>query len=182
VDSNIKVCTGVVTGAIPMRVIPVDCFPIVGYDSPAGCIEASLRHPLQARARTDTAKLAGTAVADAYWTDTDHVIGFSNGLLLHVFLSGTEVDWAVSDQPPPLDEKEVEHIGAPPVIHRWPTTAESRMDRTALAAARIGREFKQLFVTGLSFLIYCRGVLIWCFSAIRDTERGRTILYVREDD
>jgi hypothetical protein len=87
-------------------------------------------------------------------------------LLLHVFLTGTEVNWAVSDQPPPLDEKEVERIGTPPVIHRWPTTAESRMDRTALAAARIGREFKQLFVTGLGLLIYCRGVLIWRFSAI----------------
>jgi hypothetical protein len=182
VDDNIEIGTGVTTGAISMRVIPVEFFPIVGYDSPAECIEASLRHQLQARARTDTAKLAGASVADAHWTDTDHVIRFSNGLLLHVFLTDKEVDWAVSDQLPPLDEKEVERIGSPAVTHRWPTTAESRMDRTALAAARIGREFERLFVTGPGLLIYCRGVLIWRFSAIRDTERGRTILHVGEDD
>jgi hypothetical protein len=182
VNGNIEIGTGVVTGAILMRVISIEFFPIVGYDSPTECIEASLRHRLQARARTDTAKLAGATVADAHWTDTDHVIRFSNGLLLHVFLTDKEIDWAVSDQPPPLDEKEVERIGAPPGTHRWPTTAESPMDRTALAATRIGREFKQLFVISLGLLIYCSGVLIWSFSAIRDTERDRTILYVGEHD
>jgi hypothetical protein len=178
---------GATTGAILMRVIPVELFPIVGHDSPAECIEAAMRHPLQAKARADTAKLAGTTIAEAYWTGTDHVIRFSNGLLLHVFLTGKELDWAVTDQPPALDEKEVECMGAPPVILRWPKTArytmgECTMDRTALAAARIGREFVELFVNEHGLHIYCRRVLIWIFTTMRDTERGRTILYVWEDD
>jgi hypothetical protein len=97
----------------------------------------------------DTPPLAGTAVADAYWTGSDHVIRLSNGL-------STEVDWALGDQPPPRGEKEVEHIGTPPVIHRWPTTAESRMDRTALTAARIGREFNSCLLPASAYLICCR--------------------------
>jgi hypothetical protein len=181
VDGIITTGTGAITGAVMMRVIPVESFPIKGFDSPVEAIEAAIRHPLQAKAKADTAKLAGTTVVDAYWTDTDQVIHFSNGLLLHVFLTGEAVDWAVTDQPPPLDEKKVERIGAPPVTLRWPKTGEHPMDRTRLAAARISREFKQLFVTD-GVLIYCRGVSIWCFFAIRDTERDRTILYVCEDD
>ena len=96
VNGNIEIGTGVVTGAILMRLIPVEFFPFVGYDSPTECIEASLRHRLQARARTDTAKLAGASVADAYWTDTDHVIRFSNGLMLHVFLTDKEIAFSSS--------------------------------------------------------------------------------------
>jgi hypothetical protein len=184
VDGIITTGTGAITGAILMRVIHVEFFPSKGYDSPAECIEAALRHPLQAKARADTAKLVGTFVVDAYWTDTDHVIRFSNGLLLHVFLTGKEVDWAVTDQPPLLDEKEVECIGAPPVtLHLPKTTHRSQMDRTALATARIGRVFIELFVSDpTSLWIYCRGVLIWGFIGFRDTERDRTILYVCEDD
>jgi hypothetical protein len=170
-----------------MRVIPVELFPIVGYSSAAAAIDAAVRHPLQAKAGAETAKLTGATVAYAYWTDTDHVIRFSNGSLLHVFPTGTEVNWAVTDQMPALDEMEVESIGAPPVILRWPTTAkysmgEFTMDRGSLAAARIGREFAELFVNELGLLVYCHKVLIWRFTAMRDTGQGRTILKVWEDN
>jgi hypothetical protein len=164
-----------------------ELFPIVGYSSAAEAIDAAIRHPLQAKARAETAKLAGATVTDAYWTDTDQVIRFSNGLLLHVFPTGKEVNWAVTDQLPAIDESEVGRIGAPPVILRWPTTAkystgELTMDRTTLAAARIGRKFAEFFVNERGLLVYCRRVLIWCFTAVHDTLQGRTILNVQEDD
>lgn len=164
-----------------MRIIPVEGYPLKTYSSPEEAIDAFLRHPLQAKARADTAKLAGTTIFDAYWTDTDHVICFSNGLLVHVFLAGTAVDWTVTAEPPQLDEKDVERIGAPPVIFRWPN-GESQKDRSALAAARIGRKFTGLAVTDNMFLVYCSGVLIWHFWPVRDTDRDRPILNVFEDD
>jgi hypothetical protein len=81
----------------------------------------------------------------------------------------------------------VERVGAPPVILRWPTTAkystgELTMDGTTLAAARIGRKFAEFFVNERGLLVYCRRVLIWCFTAVHDTLQGRTILNVQEDD
>jgi hypothetical protein len=100
---------------------------------------------------------------------------------LHVFLSGDDVAWTVTDQAPPLDGKKAESVGAPPIILRWPTTGDSLMDRTVLATARIGREFKTLYVNE-GLYVYCRGVSIWWFFGIRDSERHRPILYISEVD
>jgi len=166
-----------------MRIIFVEPIPPkTRYYNIEAAIKAAIRHPLHAKAKADATKLSGTTIADAYWTGTDHVIRFSNGLLLHVFPAADGVDWAVICEPPPLNEKELERIGAPPVILRWPARSDYLMDRTALAAARIGREVIDLFSNGHGLFVYCRGILIWCFSRVLDAGRGQPILYVYEDD
>ena len=167
-----------------MRVIPVEPYPVRDtYASFEGAIAGALRHPLQAQAQADAAAFFGACVADAWWTDTDCVVQFSNGRLLHIWADGQVARWAVTDTPPTLDAAATERIGAPAVLCRWPPVVGDRVwDRSALAAKRVGSEFVRLFVTGGALLVYCRGQLIWWFSAARRTDLGVSILHVSEDE
>jgi hypothetical protein len=168
---------------VAVRVIPVEPYLVRDtYASFEGAIAGALRHPLQAQAKADTAALFGACVADAWWTDTDCVVQFSNGRFLHVWADGEVARWAVTATPPALDEAAVERIGAPAVLCRWPVVGDWVWGRSALAAKRVGGEFVRLFVTGGALLAYCRGQLIWWFSAARRTDLGVSILHVSEDE
>jgi hypothetical protein len=162
-----------------VRVIPVEPYPFETYPSFEGAITGALRHPLQSQARADTAALLNTRVADTWWTDTDYVVEFSNGRLLHVWADGQVARWVVTETPPALDA--VERIGAPAALCQWPVVGDAVWDRSALAAKRLGSEFVRLFVTGGALLVYCRGQLIWWFSAARRTDLGVSILHVCEE-
>ena len=166
-----------------MRVIPVEPYPVQdAYPGFEGAIAGALRHPLQSQARADTLAFLGARVADAWWTDTDCVIRFSNERLLHIWVDGHMVRWGVADTSPELSGAVVERIGAPAVICRWLVSGDEVRDRSALAAKRVGSEFVRLFVTGGALLVYCRGQLIWWFSAVHRTDTNLPMLYVTEDD
>lgn len=168
---------------MPPRVVPVEPYPLrESYDTFEGAIAGPLRDSLQPKARADTARLLGSRVMGAWWTDTDCVIRFSNGLLLHVRVDLGGVSWELVDAPPELVESETERIGAPAVTLRWPVVGDRVMDRAELAAKRMGSEFEQLFVTSGTLLVYCRGQLIWWFSAVRRTDTGQPLLFITEDD
>jgi hypothetical protein len=166
-----------------MRSIPVESYPLrESYDSFEGAIAGALNDPLQPKAKADTARLLGSRIEDAWWTDTDCVIRFSTGLLLHIRADTGAVSWDLVDFPPQFDESKPERIGAPTVLLRWSNEIAGPMNRSELAAKRIGAEVEQLFVTTGTLLVYCRDQLIWWFMAVRQTETGQPILYVTEDD
>ena len=64
----------------------------------------------------------------------------------------------------------------------WFVISRLARDRSALAAKRLGSEFVRLFVTLGALLVYCRGHLIWWFSAARRTDQGVSILHVSEGE
>ncbi len=165
-----------------VRIIPVDPYPLrETYDSFAGAIAGVLNAPLQSKAKADTARLLGSHIEDACWTDTACVIRFSNGLFLHVFVADEILSWQLTDGEPALCDA-VGRVGAPAVALRWPSQPEYLMDRSALTANRLGTEFVQLFTTNGALLVYCRARLIWWFSAIRRIDTGRAFLLMSEED
>ena len=166
-----------------VRIIPVEPYPVQEtYSSFAAGVAGALRHPLQLQAQEDTATLLNARVADTWWTDTDCVVEFSNDRLLHVWADGQVARWVVTETPPVLGRSAVERIGAPAVLCKWPVVGDEVWDRSALAAKRLGSEFVRLFVTGGALLVYCRGQLIWWFSAVRRTDMGVPILHVSEGE
>lgn len=166
-----------------MRIIPVESYPLrESYDSFGGAIAGALNDPLQPKAKADTVKLLGSRVEDAWWTDTACVIRFSNGLWLHIRVEDEAVCWSLLEVPPSLAVPEPVRIGSPAVMLRWPNMGDHVMNRSELAAKRLGSEFTQLFVTSGALLVYCRGQLIWWFSAVRQTETGCPFLFVTEGD
>ena len=166
-----------------MRIIPVEPYPLREvYSSFEEGIAGALRDPLQPQAQADTAKLLGARVADAWWTDSDCVIRFSNERLLHIWVVGPVVRWVVLDTTPELPGTVVERIGAPAIICRWPALGDEIWDRSALATKRVGSEFVRLFVTSGALLVYCRGQLIWWFSAAHREDMNLPMLHVTEDE
>ena len=168
-----------------MRIIPIDFYPLMKtYKSPEAAIEGAEDNPLQPRARADSMKLAGSTIVDAYWTDSDFVIRFSNERFLHIWACPGNAGWEVAETRPALDETKVRHVGAEPVTIRWPPNPDLRdspMDCSALTAKRRGAEFQRLFVNE-QLSVYCRGQLIWDFYSVRHTSLNRPILYVSESD
>ena len=164
-------------------VIPVSALlPSRTYDTPEAAIRGAYGHPLQPKAREDGARLIGAAVADAWWTEAEHAVAFSNGLFLHVRAEADEVAWTMTESPPVLPG-EVGRIGSPPVVLDWGTeVGRHPMDRSALAEKRLGAEVYLLFVNEMGLLLYCRRHLIWWFSAARRTDLDRPVLYVTEEE
>jgi hypothetical protein len=168
---------------VDVRVIPVEPYPVRDtYASFEGAIAGARRHPLQAQAQADTAALLQARIEDVWWTDTECVVQFSNARVLHIWADAEVARWAVVDTPPALDDAAVERIGAPAVTCKWSVVGDEVWDRSAMAAKRLGSEFLRLFVTGGALLVYCRGQLIWWFSAVRRTDLGTSILHVSEDE
>lgn len=169
-----------------MRIIPVTTYPLrKTYKTAEAAIEGAKNHPLQPNARADASKLAGTMVVDAYWTDTDFVIRFSNEQLLHIWACLDEIRWEVSETPPMVKEGEVRRVGSEPVVYRWrpgPGFGDQIHDWSTLTAKRRGAEFQRLFVNEGGLLVYVRGHLIWCFMVIRRTDCDQPILYVEEEN
>jgi hypothetical protein len=164
-----------------MRVITCESYPFEAtYKNPESAIAGGRNHPLQPKARADTEILAGSCIIDAFWTDTNFVLQFSNGKLLHVFLYGNRVAWEISDTPPTLVETALERIGADAVICRWgPEVGEGIMDRSGLIQSRRGKSFRMLFVNE-GLWLYCRGMEILYFAAVRSVEADGPFLYVSE--
>jgi hypothetical protein len=172
-----------------MRIMPVDAYPLKKeYGSPKAAMEGAKNNPLQPIARTDAEELLGTTIVDAYWTDTDFVIRFSNQRFLHIRVALDacqlgDVRWEVLEAPPAIRENELQRVGAEPVIHRWrPELGDHVHDCSALTTKRIGAEFERLFVNEAGLLVYFRGRSIWFFSAIRRTDLDQPILFVAEND
>jgi hypothetical protein len=167
-----------------MRIIPVESFPPPeGYDTIDAAIAGAMKHPRQSQAVSDTSRLRGAAIVDACWTDTDFVIRFSNGRLLHVFVSGQIVDWRVTESMPDVDDSQFERVGAEPVTLRWRSSGgDEVLDRSAMTAKRRGCDVERLFVNELGFLVDCRGQLIWWFMAVRRRDSGCAFLHVSESD
>jgi|GEM_PF-6097125 len=166
-----------------MRTILVDPYPIrETYTSFREAIVGVRNDPLQSKAKADAAKLLGSRVENACWTDTNCVVQFSNGLFLHIWVDGETLSWLVTETPPALDENASERIGAPGVMLSWPNAGDRLMDQSELAAKRLGSEFYTLFVTGGALLVYCRGHSIWWFAPTRRRDTGRSMLYVTEEE
>ena len=166
-----------------MRVISVDFYPLQVYYTPEEAIRRAKGHPLQGLARDHTKRLAGAEIADAWWTDTDFVIRFSGERYLHISVSkeGTGVTWQLVDVSPPLDPSVMERIGSPPIVVRWPSSKESTLDRTALAAKRRGCQFQKVWVNETGLLVYCQGHHPWGFHPIRRMDTNQPILYVGDE-
>jgi hypothetical protein len=139
-------------------------------------------HPLQPKAQSDSATLAGAIIEEAYWSDSDFVIRLSTGLYLHIWTAGDEVAWRVRDSAPLLEQKRIERVGAAPVIWRFDAVDDVVMDRSALFAKRRGSELQQLFVNEFGLLVYCKRNAIWWFHAGFRTDTGEPVLFVTEGD
>jgi len=165
-----------------MTSIPVRPYPFERtYDSFEAAIAGAERHPLQPKARSDTRWLLGASIAEAFWTDAEFVLGFSNGRWLHVFLHRSRVRWGVTETEPRLGDP-VQRIGSPPVVLDWGgDLGEVPEDRSSLAAARRGAEFTRLWFID-SLLVYTRGMPILWFSPIQRTDGGGDMLFVCEED
>jgi hypothetical protein len=167
-----------------MNVIPVSTRKkIIGYSTPEEAINATLNHPLNNRLKSDTAKLKGTKITEGYWTDNDFIIKFSNNLWIHVYSEDDIVKWTISELKPILEKDKIEGIGASPLSLSWENIDElSYMDKSKLLEDRIGKEFGELYLTDVSFLIYTKKQLILSFSALYRTDTNEDFLYVFEDD
>ena len=116
-----------------MRVIPVDSFPVrKSYSTIESAIAAAVSHPLQRKAQADSARLSGTTLLDACWTDTDFVILWSNELLLHIFLEREDVHWTVRKDSPAINGSRREQGESSPVVLRWPPPLGDDVRRTDL--------------------------------------------------
>jgi hypothetical protein len=167
-----------------VRIIPVTNYPLKSsYGSFEAAIEGATRNPLQPKAQADSENLAGTTVVDAYWNDVEFAIRFSNERFLHIWACPGEVGWEIVEDPPVVDESDVQRVGAEPVIHRWaaPLVDEVK-DCSTLVCKRRGAEFQRLFVNEIGLLVYCRRRLIWRFAAVRREDRDQPILSVSEGD
>jgi len=169
-----------------MRIIPVESCPQKkAYESFEAAIEGAQNNPLQPRARADSERLIGATVVDAYWTDRQFVVRFSNEQFLHIWACPEELKWEVTKFAPVIPERDVRRIGDEPVVHRWrpgPALGDHVQDCSALVAKRRGAEFQQLFVNQFGLWVYLRGHLVWHFGAIRRTDLDQPILAVCEDD
>jgi len=167
-----------------VRIIPVSNYPLkASYASFEAAIEGAKGNALQPKARTDTEKLAGTRVVDAYWSDTEFAIRFSNEKFLHIWAIPGEVGWDVVGDAPMANAADVQRVGAEPVVHRWATpVVDDVKDCSALVSKRRGAEFQQLFVNEMGLLVYCRRKLIWRFAAVRRQDLDQPILSVSECD
>ena len=166
------------------RIIPVRPGPPPrSYDSFEEAIRGAENHPDQEKARTDTKAFHGCTIVDAWWTDTDHVIRFSNQMLLHIWAGDVAVAWNVTEVQPQVDDSEVERVGSAPIILRFGGEAgDYLMDRSSLAKRRRGRLFRKLFVNEMGLLVYTDQPMIWWFGVVYRSDTDRRILYVHEDD
>jgi len=175
-------------GAETPQPIPIVSLPFAtrSYKTPEAAIAAAQLHPLLPKAKKDAARFAGAVVEDVFWTEAEHVIVLSNGLYLHVEARDDpkhtgDIAWRVSDNKPDL-KGEIETIGAPPVLIDWgPTEGVCPMDRSALAAKRLGTVAFDLWV-GEGLFVYCRSNPVWRFSATLNGDSGRPMLYVDDSE
>jgi hypothetical protein len=167
-----------------VRIIPVSNYPLKSsYGSFEAAIEGAKGNPLQPKARTDSAELADTTIVDAYWTDVQISIRFSNEKFLHIWASPGDVEWDVVDDPPMAQAPDIQRVGAEPVVHRWAAPiVDDVKDCSALVSKRRGAEFQRLFVNEIGLLVYCRRRLIWRFAAVRRVDLDQPILSVSEVD
>lgn len=164
-----------------MRTIDVEPYSLrERYNSFEEGITGALRDPLQPKAKADSARLLGSHIVNAWWTDKDFVICFSNGLSLHIRVEGETLSWSLKETFSPFDESQ--GLGTPAVMLNWPNGRDHLMDRSELVTKRLGSEFERLFVTAGALLVYCRSQLIWWFSPARQTNTRQSILFVNEDD
>ena len=165
-----------------MDPIPVEPFPFLKtYDSFRAAIDGANRHPLQQQAVSDTERLAGSSLANAWWSDSEFLLVFSSGQNLLVYLQSPEVQWKLYDSKPSVTLPHT--IGATPQTLRWPRdVGDHLMDCSELIEKRVGGEFTHLFVNEMGLWVYMRSHLILGFSAIRRTDTGQCILHVWEDD
>jgi hypothetical protein len=165
-----------------MEAVPVDFYPLERtYKTAQAAIAGARNNPRQPKAKADSAKLAGTSVVDAWWTHTQFAIRFSNGHILHIWVSPGRVEWEVTDVPPVIGESETQRIGSKPIRYRCgPGAREVSQDWSALTARRRGAEFERLWLNEGGLLVYLRGRLIWFFAVVRRTDLDQPILWVEE--
>jgi hypothetical protein len=167
-----------------MRLIPVKSYPpSATFDSFSAAIGGAHRHPFQPRAIETTQRLAGTTFADACWTDDEFFVRFSNELFLQISVCSKSVHWSLTSALQATSERQVERVGAEPVMLAWgPPIGERVMDRSALVAKRRGAAFKKLFVNDMGLLLYCHGRLILWFQPILRTDTDQSMLHVTEEE
>lgn len=150
------------------------------YKTAEAAIAGARNHPLQPQATSDAALLAESTLVDAFWTCSEHVLRFSNGRWLHVFLDDRRVRWSVSEAEPSIDGL-IARVGSPPVVLDWGNEiGQKTMECSSLIAARRGKEFNRLWVNEGGVLVYLKGCLTLCFHPIFADDTGEDMLYVTE--
>jgi hypothetical protein len=167
--------------------IPVDPYPIAPtFSSMAEAIRHAESYLPLAKAKADEQLVFGSYIVDAYWSDTDFVIRFSNGRFFHIFIGaeGTNrsIRWGILDSEPKLPEAELMRVGSPPVILVFRRDLKYTMDRSAMIQARRGQEVKRFFVNEQCFYLYTSGQGILCFDVVLRRDTGGDLLYVYEED
>jgi hypothetical protein len=146
-------------------------------------VSHAFSHPLLPAARRDAALLAGTRLADAFWTLREWSLLFDNGMELRIWPEQPEVRWRLgvpSDRP---QSEDVDRVGCPPIPFLWMHWQEVReMDCSELVAKRLGAYFRDLFMNDGGVFVYFRNHLVLCFQAVCSEADGRSILYVHEEE
>jgi len=168
-----------------MREITVKTYPVgPSFSTPEEAIAHSFAYPPLLQARADWELVRGSQFVDAWWTDEDFVIRFSNEKFLHVFVdaeAGRNIRWRVLATEPVIGGAGIERVGSPAVLLNFSRAGPYVMDRSALVTARRGRDVTQFFVNEVSFYVYTPRQLILTFGVAYRADNGRNLLYVCED-
>ena len=159
-----------------MIIVPVDVRRrIKGYPSALAALAAAKAHPLQGKARSDGAMLAGQSFLEGRASSSRWCIAFTGSLWLDVEAADDAVAWRVTREPPVFEAQ------SEPYTLRWPSGRDSVIDPAKLSSDRVGASFWQLWVNEGGFYVYLRHKLILCFHAVRRTDNNECTLAVHED-
>jgi len=170
-----------------MRTLAVHSSPIAPtFSSADAAIQHSKSYSRSAKARADEGLVTGCEITDAYWSDTDFVIRFSNDRFLHLFVAAEQsemsVKWGILERDPVLPGVALEYIGSAPVALQFSRAGHYVMDRSALIAARRGKTLTRFFVNEMGIYLYTPRQLTLCFRSVFRVDTGDGLLYVGEEN
>ena len=169
-----------------MREIAVDVYPVTPtFSSAEAAIAHAKSYPPLIKAKADEKLVRDAQMVDAFWTDADFVIRFSNGRFLHVFVNPKEarmnVEWRLLDNQPITIDEELGRVGSPAVVLNFPKGDRYVMDRSAIISSRLGKQAMRFFVSELGFRLYAPQLPILCFNCIYRSKNHENLLFVHED-
>ncbi len=165
-----------------MTPIPVKpCRAVSSHASIREAIDFANSHPLQSQAKKDSELLIGAELQEAFWSATEFVFRFSNGMNLHVYVHDEKVCWRVCEKSPAVKNRQT--IGAEAVVFRWPgEIGDQPMDCSDMIQRRIGAQFQKIFVNELGLWAYMKGFLILHFSLVQRSDTSARIFYICESE
>jgi len=148
------------------------------YDTFVEAVEANDRAPLQARAKADTALLAGSDLHAHHWSESSCSLHFSNGRSLVVHVAERQIDWGVSDKVHE-DTSSARASWGPVTLSLAGLSEPLDFDPNLLLSGLHGSAFDQLYyLADVGWLaLYTQGNDPLAFYPLRREDTGNDMLY-----